>query len=117
MSIDTLGKSLLASAKKKSKKQKYIGYGLLGLMGVNQVIRQKAMKRAEEFNNSLIPIKKKLTGEFNTIAKAKADYEKRVEREKNRKDKYVNPLRINIVDIDDLYGVDEGNGSCNICHK
>ena len=77
MSIDTLGKSLLASAKKKSKKQKYIGYGLLGLMGVNQVIRQKAMKRAEEFNNSLIPIKKKLTGEFNTIAKAKADYEKR----------------------------------------
>jgi len=77
MSIDVLGKSLLASAKKKSKKQKYIGYGLLGLMGVNQVIRQKAIKRAEEFNNSLIPIKKKLTGEFNTIAKAKSDYEKR----------------------------------------
>lgn len=51
------------------------------------------------------------------IAQIKADYEKRVEREKNRKDKYVNPLRINIVDIDDLYGVDEGNGSCNICHK
>ena len=77
MSIDTLGKSLLASAKKKSKKQKYISYGLLGLMGVNRVIRQKAIKRAEEFNNSLIPIKKKLTGEFNTIAKAKSDYEKR----------------------------------------
>ena len=77
MSIDVLGKSLLASAKKKSKKNKKIGYGLLGLMGVNKIIREKAIKRAEQFNNSLIPIKKRLTGEFTTIGNTKADYEKR----------------------------------------
>ena len=51
------------------------------------------------------------------IAEIKADYEKRLEREKKKKEKYTNPLQIDIVDIDDLYGVDEGNGSCNICHK
>ena len=26
-------------------------------------------------------------------------------------------IKMNIVDIDDLYGDDEGNNSCNICHK
>lgn len=32
--------------------------------------------------------------------------------------KSVNPLRpVEIEDIDDIYGDDEGNGSCNICHK
>lgn len=77
MSIDVLGKSLLASAKKKSKKNKKIGYGLLGLMGVNKIIREKAITRAKQFNNSLIPIKKRLTGEFTTIGNTKADYEKR----------------------------------------
>ena len=51
------------------------------------------------------------------VIQIKADFEKRLEREKNRKDKYVNPLRADVVDIDDLYDVDEGNGSCNICHK
>ena len=51
------------------------------------------------------------------IAEIKADYEKRLERDKKKKEKYKNPLQIDIVDIDDLYGVDEGNGSCNICHK
>ena len=51
------------------------------------------------------------------VIQIKEDFEKRVEREKNRPDKYVNPLRADVVDIDDLYGVDEGNGSCNICHK
>ena len=77
MSISVLGKSLLASAKKKSKKNEKIGYGLLGLMGVNKIIREKAIKRAEQFNNSLIPIKKRLTGEFTTIGNTKAEYEKR----------------------------------------
>ena len=51
------------------------------------------------------------------IAEIKADYEKRLKREEKKKREYVNPLQVNIVDIDDLYGVDEGNGSCNICHK
>ena len=34
-----------------------------------------------------------------------------------KKEKFSNPLRVNIVDIDDLYDCDEGNNSCNICHK
>ena len=51
------------------------------------------------------------------IAQIKKDYEKRRERElKHRK---VNPLRVGleIVDIDDLYGDDEGAGACTICTK
>jgi hypothetical protein len=34
-----------------------------------------------------------------------------------KKEKFSNPLRSNLVDIDDLYNCDEGNNSCNICHK
>ncbi|WP_413740305.1 phosphoadenosine phosphosulfate reductase family protein [Sodalis sp. RH14] len=52
------------------------------------------------------------------IATIKSEYEKR--RAWVRKSIPVNPLRpITSVpeDIDDVYGEDEGNGSCNICHK
>lgn len=51
------------------------------------------------------------------IRKIKLDFEIRVERERARRPK--NPLRPfeEMMDIDDLYGVDEGGGSCNICHK
>lgn len=51
------------------------------------------------------------------ISKIKMDFEVRVERERARRPK--NPLRPfeEMMDIDDLYGVDEGGGSCNICHK
>lgn len=52
------------------------------------------------------------------IAEIKADYEKRKARELTRRP--VNPLRVGIpivVDMDDLYGADEGNGSCSICTK
>lgn len=51
------------------------------------------------------------------IRKIKVDFEIRVERERARRPK--NPLRPSeeMMDIDDLYGVDEGGGSCNICHK
>jgi len=33
--------------------------------------------------------------------------------------KAINPLRPieNIVDIDDLFGEDEGGGACAVCHK
>jgi 3'-phosphoadenosine 5'-phosphosulfate sulfotransferase (PAPS reductase)/FAD synthetase len=46
-----------------------------------------------------------------------ADYEKRRERE--RRSRPINPLRPQTEDFDndDLYGVDEGNGACAICHK
>jgi hypothetical protein len=45
------------------------------------------------------------------------DFESRKERERKRKP--VNPLRpLDLSeDIDDLYGVDEGNGACVVCHK
>lgn len=45
------------------------------------------------------------------------DFEDRKARELKRRP--VNPLRpVELLDdIDDLYGVDEGNGSCVICHK
>lgn len=51
------------------------------------------------------------------IIQIKKDYEVRLEREKARRP--INPLRQwdEPIDIDDLYGVDEGGGSCNICHK
>jgi len=44
------------------------------------------------------------------------DYEQRRARIIDKKS--INPLRpVEIEDIDDIYGDDEGNGSCNICHK
>lgn len=44
------------------------------------------------------------------------DYDQRKARIMAKKS--INPLRpVEIEDIDDIYGDDEGNGSCNICHK
>jgi 3'-phosphoadenosine 5'-phosphosulfate sulfotransferase (PAPS reductase)/FAD synthetase len=51
------------------------------------------------------------------ILAIKEDYIRRLERNQARKEKFLNPLRANLVDIDDLYDCDEGNNSCNICHK
>jgi len=51
------------------------------------------------------------------IKQIEEDFEKRVARNQAKKEKYSNPLRANLVDIDDLYDCDEGNNSCNICHK
>lgn len=51
------------------------------------------------------------------IAQIVEDFERRKTREKSRRP--VNPLRPaeSIVDIDDLFGEDEGGGACLICHK
>lgn len=52
------------------------------------------------------------------IAAIKAEYE--IRRERNRNRIPINPLRPVKAcneDIDDIYGVDEGNGSCAVCHK
>lgn len=52
------------------------------------------------------------------VAEIKAEYE--IRRARLRKSIPINPLRPVKVcpdDIDDIYGVDEGNGSCAICHK
>lgn len=51
------------------------------------------------------------------INQIKIDFEKRLAREQAKKEKFANPLRANLIDIDDLYDCDEGNNSCNICHK
>lgn len=51
------------------------------------------------------------------ITQIKEDYSKRLARNQAKKEKFSNPLRANLVDIDDLYDCDEGNNSCNICHK
>ena len=51
------------------------------------------------------------------VKQIEEDFEKRLIRNQVRKEKFANPLRANIVDIDDIYGDDEGNNSCNICHK
>jgi len=52
------------------------------------------------------------------ITEIKAEYENR--RARRRSNVPVNPLRpakITVDDIDDIYGEDEGNGACLICHK
>ncbi|MDF2410890.1 phosphoadenosine phosphosulfate reductase family protein [Aeromonas sp. 2HA2] len=52
------------------------------------------------------------------IAAIKTEYESR--RARLRNNIPINPLRpikSSPEDIDDIYGIDEGNGSCNICHK
>jgi Phosphoadenosine phosphosulfate reductase family len=51
------------------------------------------------------------------IKQIEDDFEKRLARNQLRKEKYSNPLRADLVDIDDLYDCDEGNNSCNVCHK
>lgn len=52
------------------------------------------------------------------VAEIEAEYE--IRRARMRKSIPINPLRPEKAcpeDIDDVYGVDEGNGSCNVCHK
>ena len=52
------------------------------------------------------------------VAEIEAEYETR--RARMRKAIPINPLRPVKAcpdDIDDIYGVDEGNGSCTVCHK
>lgn len=52
------------------------------------------------------------------VAEIKAEYE--IRRARIRRAIPINPLRpmkVQPDDIDDIYGVDEGNGSCAVCHK
>lgn len=51
------------------------------------------------------------------VAQIKTDYEKRKARELARRP--INPLQVGIpiIDMDDLYDADEGNGACSICTK
>jgi 3'-phosphoadenosine 5'-phosphosulfate sulfotransferase (PAPS reductase)/FAD synthetase len=51
------------------------------------------------------------------VARIIEDFDARLKRARDQRPK--NPLRPTeeMMDVDDLYGIDEGGGSCNICHK
>lgn len=78
MAIEVLGKSLLSAARKKNKKKKRFGniaaLALVGITGANAVIRKKALKRAKEFENSLLPMETALKGERKRITEAETRY-------------------------------------------
>jgi hypothetical protein len=69
MSIEQLGESLLAQARKKNKKEKKKAYAftglLLGLKAKNHFLRKKAASRMQEFNNSLMPVVQNIAGNLN----------------------------------------------------
>lgn len=69
MAIEQLGESLLAQARKKSKKEKKKAYAftglLLGLKAKNHFLRKKAASRMQEFNNSLMPVVQNVAGTLN----------------------------------------------------
>lgn len=81
MGIATLGKSLLSSAKKKAKKGQQFGLfagAAIGIAGaVNRGIREKAVLRAQQWDQSLTPLINSYSKEFATINDTKTDYEKR----------------------------------------
>ena len=89
MGIATLGKSLLSSAKKKAKKGQQFGLfagAAIGIAGaVNKGIREKAVLRAQQWDQSFTPLINSYSKEFATINDTKTDYEKR-----NDTTKYVN---------------------------
>lgn len=105
MAIETLGKSLLASAKKKSQKGAKLGQiaGLfmLGAYGANSLIRKKAKERAMQWSNSLLPIQQQLKGEFKTIGKFKKEYNSRTDQEKyvNVDESFIKPMEEHLLKI------------------
>ena len=81
MAIKALGESLLSSAKKKAKRGQKLGQlaglAMIGMNIANRNIRNKAIQRANEWNNSFTPLKKMYEGEFTKINDTKDDYKKR----------------------------------------
>ncbi|MCW8930087.1 MAG: phosphoadenosine phosphosulfate reductase family protein [Gammaproteobacteria bacterium] len=52
------------------------------------------------------------------IKKIKDDFEKRMKNKSNKRPQNpLLPINLKPIDIDDVYGDDEGNGACHICHK
>jgi hypothetical protein len=81
MAIKALGESLLSSAKKKAKRGQKLGQlaglAMIGMNIANRNIRNKAIQRANEWNNSFTPLKKMYEGEFTKINDTKDEYTKR----------------------------------------
>ena len=86
MAIKALGESLLSSAKKKAKRGQKLGQlaglAMIGMNIANRNIRNKAIQRANEWNNSFTPLKKMYEGEFTKINDTKAEYTKMSARDK-----------------------------------
>lgn len=80
MAIEQLGESLLAQAKKRSKKEKRKAYQyaglLLGLKAGNYFLRKNAARRMQEFNNSLMPVIQNYAGTMNEANKYFTDRDK-----------------------------------------
>lgn len=89
MGIATLGKSLLSSAKKKAKKGQQLGLfagAAIGIAGaVNRGIREKAVLRAQQWDQSFTPLINSYAKEFTTINDIKTEF-----KDRNDTTKYAN---------------------------
>ena len=83
MGIETLGKSLLSSAKKKAKRGQQLGQlaglAMVGMSVANSAIRRKAMDRFTAFQTSLTPVKKALDKDFVELTNVEVEHKKRSE--------------------------------------
>lgn len=89
MGIATLGKSLLSSAKKKAKRGQQLGLfagAAIGVAGaVNRGIREKAVLRAQQWDQSFTPLINSYSKEFTTINDTKKEF-----KDRNDTTKYAN---------------------------
>ena len=99
MGIATLGKSLLSSAKKKSKRGQQLGLfagAAIGVAGVvNRSIRKKAIERADKLENNLMFMKQQQLGELKKRDKFVTELNERSNTSKfvNIDESFIKPLQ------------------------
>jgi soluble lytic murein transglycosylase len=99
MGIATLGKSLLSSAKKKSKRGQQLGLfagAAIGVAGVvNRSIRKKAIERADKLENNLMFMKQQQLGELKKRDKFVTELNDRSDTSKfvNIDESFIKPLQ------------------------
>tara|TARA_R110001599_G_scaffold147622_1_gene331113 strand:+ start:225 stop:2048 length:1824 start_codon:yes stop_codon:yes gene_type:complete len=99
MGIATLGKSLLSSAKKKSKRGQQLGLfagAAIGVAGVvNRSIRKKAIERADKLENNLMFMKQQQLGELKKRDKFVKELNERSDTSKfvNIDESFIKPLQ------------------------
>ena len=100
MGIATLGKSLLSSAKKKSKRGQQLGMfagAAIGVAGVvNRSIRKKAIERADKLENNLMFMKQQQLGELKKRDKFVTELNDRSDTSKfvNIDESFIKPLEL-----------------------
>ena len=100
MGIATLGKSLLSSAKKKSKRGQQLGLfagAAIGVAGVvNRSIRKKAIERADKLENNLMFMKQQQLGELKKRDKFVKELNERSDTSKfvNIDESFIKPLEL-----------------------